>query len=436
MEFEVLHRSKKKKFIIAGCFLVVILAAVVIGFTFARYRVARSIPLASGTINYVPYDFSILAMYQLNEDGGYDEITTMPDASSYSINTEKSYCNVNGTKDNNAVLETIDGHHTIANLQVGSKCYVYFDTSFASDPSSTILANKTISTRTFPTTTSTTVTGDTKGTIYQAEDNDGTTYYFAGNPSDNWVYFGGFYWRIIRINGDGTIRLIYQGSAANATGTGTQIQTSAFNSSYNASYYVGLKYSTAQHGTTTNSTILTALNTWYSNNLTSVADKIDTNAGFCGDREMTSGYSWSATPSSNIYYAGYGRLVQNSSNVNPTFKCSNSSDLYTVSGSTKGNKSLSYPIGLITADEVIYAGLAWSSSTTDNYLYTGQYYWTMSPYGFDNSGYAVVFSVTSTGQLSYSDVDWAVPGVRPVINLKADVTLTGSGSSTDPYVVS
>ena len=70
MEFEVLHRSKKKKFLIAGCFLVVILVAVAVGFTFAKYKVTASIPLASGTINYVPYDFSVLAMYQLNEDGG------------------------------------------------------------------------------------------------------------------------------------------------------------------------------------------------------------------------------------------------------------------------------------------------------------------------------------------------------------------------------
>ena len=107
MEFEVLHRSKKKKFLIAGCFLVVILAAIAIGFTFAKYKVTASIPLASGTINYVPYDFSILAMEQQNDGGTYDPISKMP-GSDYTINTEKSYCTVNGVKDTNAKLETID----------------------------------------------------------------------------------------------------------------------------------------------------------------------------------------------------------------------------------------------------------------------------------------------------------------------------------------
>ena len=432
MEFEVLHRSKKKKFLIAGCFLVVILVAVAVGFTFAKYKVTASIPLASGTINYVPYDFSVLAMYQLNEDGGYDAISKMP-SGDFTINTEKSYCTVDGSKDTNAKLETIDGNHTIANLQVGSKCYLYFDVDLGGNAGEEILAHyKTVKTRSLPLTTSSKVEDTTTGTIYKAQDDWGDTYYFAGNPTDNWVKFANFYWRIIRINGDGSIRMIYQGTSANTTGTGTQLQTNAFNSSYNRSEYVGYMYTSGQqHGNTTNSPIKTIIDNWYSSNLASYADKISKEAGFCGDRELQSG-SWSSTGSHN--YAGYGRLVANSSSVNPTFKCSNSNDLYTTSSSSKGNKKLANPIGLITADEVVMGGLPWSGSTTSNYLYTGQHYWTMSPCSFGGSR-AGVFYVYSNGQLGNGSVN-ITRGVRPVINLSADVKVTGSGTSSDPFVVS
>ena len=301
-----------------------------------------------------------------------------------------------------------------------------------------ILAGRTVQTREFPVTTSTVVEGTNgMGDIYSASEGDGTTYYFAGNPTDNWVSFAGFYWRIIRINGDGSIRMIYAGTDPNVTtGTGTQIQTSAFNSNYNASYYVGLKYTeNEQYGIITDSTIMGALNTWYSSNLASYADKLTSGTGFCGDRNMASGSSWSSQPSSTIYYAGYGRLAQNSSNVVPTFNCSNSSDLYTTSGTGTGNGALQYPIGLITADEVIYAGMSWSGGTTDNYLYTNQNYWTMSPYYFNATiGYARVFYVRGAGHLNNADVN-STFGVRPVINLRADVQLSGSGTSSDPYVV-
>ena len=433
MEFEVLHRSKKKKFLIAGCFLVVILVAVAVGFTFAKYKVTASIPLASGTINYVPYDFSVLAMYQLNEDGGYDAISKMP-SGDFTINTEKSYCTVDGSKDTNAKLETIDGNHTIANLQVGSKCYLYFDVDLGGNAGEEILAHyKTVKTRSLPLTTSSKVEDTTTGTIYKAQDDWGDTYYFAGNPTDNWVKFANFYWRIIRINGDGSIRMIYQGTSANTTGTGTQLQTNAFNSSYNRSEYVGYMYTSGQqHGNTTDSSIKDVLDSWYSSNLASYADKISKEAGFCGDRELQSG-SWSSTGSHN--YAGYGRLVANSSSVNPTFKCSNSNDLYTTSSSSKGNKKLANPIGLITADEVVMGGLPWNGSTTSNYLYTGQHYWTMSPYDFYSGSYAHVFGVNSNGFL-YSFSVSSARGVRPVINLSADVTAkSGNGTSSTPYEI-
>ena len=359
-------------------------------------------------------DINIVAAYVKQEDGTYEEVADIPQ-SGYQLNAEKSVCS------NGATVRWENSELITSNLtKSGTECYLYFD-EYVPPASETILANySTVLTRTFPLTTSSKVETSTTGTIYKSansaqHDDYGEVYYFAGNPTDNWVKFAEFYWRIIRINGDGSIRMIYQGTSANATGTGTRLSSeSAFNSSYDRSEYVGLKYATeSQRGTSSNSTILKALNNWYiSSGLSGsdYADDIDSNVGFCGDRNMASGYSWSSQPSSTIYYAAYGRLVI-SSNVNPTFKCGNSGDLYKI------------PVGLITADEVIMAGLPWSGSTESNYLYTGQTYWTMSPYRFDGSS-AYVFYVHSNGYLGHTGVNNA-RGVRPVINLKASVTITG-----------
>ena len=283
---------------------------------------------------------------------------------------------------------------------------------------------------------STPVTNTTTGVIYKSAnssqyDDDGEVYYFAGNPSDNWVSFAGFYWRIIRVNGDGSIRLIYQGTSASGNG---QIGTSAFHEDDERSEYVGLKYTqNSQHGTSTNSTIMIELNDWYYDNLRNHSTYIDTNAGFCSDREMASGYSWSSQPSSDIYYKAYERLYTNKS---PSFKCTNkSSDLFTVSSSNQANKSLQYPIGLITADEVAYAG-GYTSSNSSYYLYTEESYWTMSPYYFKASTSAALeFRVGNDGGLYGCRVDWSYDGVRPVINLKADTQFTGTGTRTDAFVV-
>ena len=287
---------------------------------------------------------------------------------------------------------------------------------------------------------STTVKNTTTGTIYKSlnesqYDEDGEVYYFAGAPTDNYVKFAGYYWRIIRINGDGSIRIIYNGEGPATTGDSTQIQTNAFNSSSKRSEYVGYMYTTSsQHGNTTDSPIKELLDSWYSSNLASYADKISTEAGFCGDREMASGYSWSSQPSSTIYYAGYGRLVQNSNSVNPTFKCSNSNDLYTTSTSGKGNEELTNPVGLITADEVAMAGGVWAIGNTSYYLYNNENYWTFSPYQVDSENFADVFVLSSSGALINNSVH-NMNGVRPVVNLKSDVEITGTGTSDDPFVV-
>lgn len=427
MEFEVLKRNHLKRNIIIGLIAVLLISVVILNFTKAKYRVTESIPLVNGTINYSLADLNAVAVY-INGDNGYTKTDTIPE-SEYVLNEEESYCTIDGNRDNNISLSY---DVTTKSLSVSpmttkrTKCYLYFDTEPITIQD--IIASKTIATRDD---FSTTLTSDTTGTIYQAEDDDGTTYYFAGNVTDNWVRWAGFYWRIIRINGDGTLRLIYNGTSTTTTGRGTQISTSDFNSTDTDNMYVGFKYTANNvHGTETNSTILGILNAWYQNTLQSHADDIEMNAGFCNDKTPYSGSGIGTT----TYYAAYNRLNTNKS---PSFKCSNSSDLFTVSSSNKGNKALQYPIGLITADEVAYAGGVYERDNTSYYLYTNQDYWTMSPSLFF-SRLARVLIVYSTGYLNGNyRVNSTTIGVHPVINLRADVQFfEGNGTSETPFVVS
>ena len=377
--------------------------------------------------NEVTSDITIAGIY-IENNGEYEQSNNIP-SEGYELNTEESTCNNNASIGWDSEEEEI----YVSNLNTSNtECTLYFD-EYVPTAGEQILAN-------YPTLLTrddfrTTVTDTTTGTIYYADTSKGRTYYFAGNPTDNWVNFGGFYWRIIRINEDGGLRLIYQGTAANTTGEGTQIGTSAFNSSYNNNMYVGYMYESNQvHGLTSDSTIKGALDTWYQNNLSSYADDLDGNAGFCGDRtpstSTTTSNGQGGTGTTTTYYGAYIRLITNKA---PTLECENESDLYTTSGSSDGNRALQYPIGLITADEVAYAGGLYGSNNTSYYLYTGSAYWTVSPSYFNGSS-ASVFYVRSNGEFIDGDaVGWAGPGMRPVVNLKADITLTGSGTSTDPY---
>ena len=280
--------------------------------------------------------------------------------------------------------------------------------------------------------------------VYKTQDDWGDSYYFRGAVTNNWVKFAGYYWRIIRINGDGSIRLIYNGTSTATTGTSTQIQTSAYNSSYNDNAYVGYMYGStgassyaATHANNNNSTIKGVLDSWYQTNIANkgFGNKVSTEAGFCGDREPSTSSSTSngsgGTGTTTTYYGGYIRLVN--STKSPTLKCKNSSDLYTVSGSGKGNKALSNPVGLITADEISIAGGLYTRNNSSYYLYTNQAYCTMSPLYFP-SNTAEVFFVNSDGGIGHSWVNSGY-GVRPVINLSADVKITGTGTSDNPYIV-
>ena len=431
MRFETLKDNKKILLFTVISFVVVL--TLIITTSLAKYKITESINIASGIINYSPSDLSIMGIY-LDGDNGYTQSDTVPE-SGYILNSEESYCSVNGENDGTVSIEYKNGIVYIGVRKKNTKCYLYFDEQPISVES--ILAEMTKSTRTD---FSTVLTTSTTKTVYSVEDDDGTSYYYAGAPTDNWVKFAGFYWRIIRFNGDGSIRLIYNGTTTSTTGTETQLSSpSKFNSSYNNNAYVGLKYTTGSlRGTGTKSTILGALESFYTSSLSSYASYLDTNAGFCGDRTPSTSSSSSngsgGTGTTGTYYGAYIRLKTNKA---PVLTCANSSDLYTTSSSSKGNKALTYPVGLITADEVAYAGGVYGTDNTGYYLYTNKYYWTLSPYRFSSAtDTAYVFYVTSTGNLDYSNVD-NTNGVRPVINLKTGTLFTAgtTGTASNPYEV-
>ena len=428
MEFQTLKKSHLKRNIIIGILVVGIISAVVLNFTRAKYRTTESIPLANGTINYELSDLNLIGVY-IEDGNDYTKVDKIPD-SGYTFNNERSYCKIGDEKQDMTI--TYDMNTKTLNIAPmttkGTKCYLYFDEQkiLLADA---IKRDNQINSGT-PNFASVATTDEG---VYKTQDDWGDSYYFRGAVTNNWLKFAGYYWRIIRINGDGSIRLIYNGTSTATTGDSTMINSSqAFNSSYNRSEYVGYMYtSSQQHGNTTNSSIKGVLDSWYSSNLASYADKISKEAGFCGDRDLKSG-SWSST-GSTLYYAAYGRLIDNKA---PTLKCSNSSDLYTTSSSSKGNKVLTNPVGLITADEVSMAGGVYGQNNTSYYLYNNEYYWTMSPCYFNAANsYAVVFAVHSGGRLVATGVNLA-DGVRPVINLSADVTAkSGNGTSSTPYEI-
>ena len=428
MKIETLKKSHLKRNIIIGIITVLLISAVILNFTRAKYRVTQSIPLVNGTINYSLADFNAVAIY-INGDSGYTKTDTIPDG--YVLNESESYCTVNGEKDTSiSVSYNVDTKSLSITpmTKKGTKCYLYFEEKIGKTMQEIILANYNIGTRTD---FNTPVTEETTKQVYSAFDwtNNGTgiSYYFVGNPTDNWVRFGEFYWRIVRINGNGSIRLIYSGNSTSGPATtvsDTRIGISAFNTSYNASYYVGLKYTeNEQHGQNTESTILQELNRWYSNSgleAIEYSSHIDSSIGFCSDRNTASGSSW-VSSGDTVYYAAYERLV---TNKNPSLKCSN-------------NDILSIPVGLITADEIAFAGGVHGLDNNSYYLSNGPYY-TMTPYMYVNAG-ASVFSIFDTGRLAShtGSYIYGLTGVRPVINLKDDTRFSlGDGTVSNPFVVS
>ncbi len=416
--------------------MVLLISAIILNFTKAKYRTAADVPIVSGTINYSAADLNIVA---ITVDG--KSVDTIPEG--YYELTDESYCTIDGELDDSIKLfydREMQKLTVTPFTTKGTKCYLDF---IKGDPAKETLDKLdlvvTEGTLNFNNTSCSSGCEEQTVGLYEETTSKGTTYYFRGDVENNYLEFAGFYWRIIRINEDGSIRIIFSGEKSVVDQVGKervlangyndsstnymQIQTSKYNSSFGRSENVGFRYFQGQQRPNdTNSgivsTIKGVLDSWYNINLQTYDSMIINTSGFCNDREVANGFSWSSQPSGTIYYRAYERVKDNKI---PSFDCSNINDLYTTK------------IGLITADEVAYAGGKYSTNNYSYYLFTGNEYWTISPFDFLN-GVAFVFNVSLNGILNYSDVS-NTSGVRPVINISSSITVTGSGTINDPYVV-
>ena len=297
----------------------------------------------------------------------------------------------------------------------------------------------------------------TEALLASTEDDYGTSYYFRGAVKNNYVEFANKCWRIVRITGNGSVKLVLHND--NTTGAANPCSSvnnstnaafarysgsaynSAFNSSYNDNAYVGFKYGTvgsstyeATHANTNKSTILTNLETWYTNNLKDYADTI-ADTVWCNDKTNVTDTTfdpWSLKPNGlgyakNVtYYAAFQRLISKSGSAGgtgPSLKCNGELSKITSK------------IGLITADEIAFAGSIFGNYNRSTYLQenTGTTrWWSLSPVDFRGSN-ARVWRVYSGG-LDSLDVNNNV-GLRPVISLISSTSVTGDGTSENPYKV-
>ena len=386
---------------------------------------------------------------------------------------------------------------------------------------------------------------ETSGYLCSAQDNYGTSYYYRGNVVNNYVYYAGFYWRIVRVNGNKTIRLIYDGTSAHTNGdastdrqlgqipyndtwrkdnvaitdnyntfdnagvgymygnadsvvesvdyyTSTNLtKTSTYylskeytydttnskftlknpvavlgsdiTSDYIGYYTVGrtdaaatedylykitsltdkntyflakaryIRYGTSSKETaqtnTNDSDIKAYIDAWYEKNIKGteneqyLADNI-----YCNDRYLD---STDIKVGAGMNFTGYNWYNYHSSSS--TLMCLHQNDAFTVRDTTKGNGALTYPIGLISTDEVLMAGGAGTNS--NYYLYTGTEYWGGTPYNFNGLN-AIMLSINSTGGVGYPKAVYEDGGVKPVINLKTNALKLGTGMIDDPYRIS
>ena len=343
------------------------------------------------------------------------------------------------------------------NLTKRTKCNVYFKKVVSKVPDiiATVDTSGKCPTMNADGSVSVTAKEVTNGYLCKAKDSYGDSYYYRGNVTNNYVKFADKYWRIVRINGDGTVRVIYDGTSSHANGESSsdrQIGTSAFNRSYNDNAYVGYMYGATgastyatAHANTNDSTIKAYIDNWYKANILGTANEeyLADNI-FCNDRSISSN-----KPSSSFNNLGYGAnatayrwyyFANSSYNNKMMLTCPQQNDAFTVSDTINGNGALTYPIGLLSMDEIVLAGgwstsSGWSTSNSGYYLYSGQVWWASSPFSFDGNN-AFVRGVLSNGNANLDCYVNSASGVRPVFNLKADALAQGSGTASDPYRIS
>ena len=344
---------------------------------------------------------------------------------------------------------TLSGNtYTVNNITSGKTCSITFKSS-APTLYAKLLADKTM--RPNRGSFSSVLTSNNTNTLYTSTENGTTVYYFAGNATDNWVKFGknesnqDLYWRIIRTNSDGGVRLLYHGTSTTATDAFINPNT-AFNKTSYDPMYVGYMYGTSgslvnNRKNTNSSTIKTTIDTWYASNLEAkgYTKYLSTTAVYCNDRSNPAGgYN---TGNSRFYYGAYTRL---DTNKTPSYDCTTTEDKFTADKST-GNGKLDHPIALMTPDEISFAGgLIWTNAPTWYYKNSANgsstgstWWWLLSPVDWRDS-YPYVFFVggsSNPGFLGSNGVDYT-GAVRPAISLKSCVKYSsGNGSASDPYTI-
>ena len=382
---------------------------------------------------------------------------TFPTTNKYNASVE---CTRNGKKIDANEIITWNGTKWILTTAISDgnvRCNATFITKVIPTFADTILAYNKVQTPL--TTPGAAISTADEALLAFAEDDYGTSYYFRGTVTNNYVEFANKCWRIVRVGGDGSVKLILHNdntegvanpcdaannssSAAFARYSGTTY-TSAFNTNYNDNAYVGFKYGTAgasdyasAHANTNKSTILTNLETWYNNNLKTYENVID-NSVWCNDKTNVTDTTYNPWHWSNVNSLGYGanktyygatqRLVSangKAGGTGPSLKCN-------------GELSkINSKVGLIAADELAYAGYTYGKNNTTTYLQenaTGDW-WSLSPYHFNGSVVYVWSVIGSNGYFSSNSVN-STRGVRPSISLKPSTNVTGDGTSEKPYVV-
>ena len=270
--------------------------------------------------------------------------------------------------DNNAVgvWNDLTWDLNVSHITKRTKCNVYFKTSKITDRiiASVDKTGKCPSVNSDGTVNVTKVES-TDGYVCSAPDDYGTSYYFRGNVTNNYVKFGGFYWRILRINGDGTIRLVYDGTSAhnnNEASSDRIIGDSKYNSNANDNAYVGYMYGKTgastyadAHANTNDSTIKAYIDNWYKTNIVGTANEqyLADNV-FCNDRSISTYTTSSNTKlgygtNSTYYRWAYGPWNgTNYGNMKMILTCPQKNDAFTVSDTTNGNGALTYPVGLLS----------------------------------------------------------------------------------------
>ena len=285
------------------------------------------------------------------------------------------------------------------------------------------------------------VTSENEAIITSTEDDYGTSYYFRGAVTNNYVNYSGMCWRIVRVQGDGTIKLILadEKGLCNADTYSVNNRTTAFINDDKT--YMYSEDSSETGVTYASSNIPGELSTWMASKITDTSDLVTTE--WCNDMSISSIFSYgyddngeedeSLTDYTDLYYGAYGRL-ENKTTASPSLKCN--------AKGINDSKAIRYEsnIGLLTADEVAFAGGANGTANSTYYLSTnanGGWYWTMSPYYFDvvyDSPY--VWGVGLSGILNHYYVVNA-HAVRPAVVLQSNVTIKngGVGTQTNPYEI-